>query len=205
MAYVQILVAALLVISAPWTEGRGRDSARRFCHRSAGACMELHLDEYVGIRGQSAVQQALSNRTLVTEMAADWAKASACVEKVLDLSRCQGTGDRFGPIILFSGFINSPGAIDKIVAMSSSQCLTEENALDETIDVLQQCVTTFDQAVSEKTRRFVCKPRSAVAVHGGKRIPIVRGSSGKFDRQLEGVCRKFSKRPSHVGGDCRRV
>ena len=112
--------------------------------------MELHLDEYVGIRGQSTVQQALSNRTLVTEMAADWAKASACAEKVLDLSRCQGTGDRFGPIILFSGFINSPGAIDKIVAVSGSQCLTEENALDEAIEVLQQCVTTFDQAVSEK-------------------------------------------------------
>ena len=155
MTYIRVFVVALIVVFAPLTEGfldRLRRMSDAGCRRAANECMEYHL-----IRSLSDIQQALANRTLVSEMAVDLENAAICVEGVAaDLRgpdqrkrRCQRRLRWSGPLKFLSDFISSPGTIDKIVAVSASPCLADKSVLQQASTVLQQCVETFGQAIEE--------------------------------------------------------
>ena len=77
-------------------------------------------------------------------------KTAECLEGVSALAICDFISDFSGPTRFIADFLNSPGTIDKLVALSASPCLSDQALFRDSEGAFENCARNLEQAVDEK-------------------------------------------------------
>ncbi|GFS02526.1 hypothetical protein ElyMa_004608900 [Elysia marginata] len=176
--FIPVLVAALLVASPVLSEeGEFSDDQKdvMYCVFAAVHCAETHLDKYSRIRSLEELRQILANRSLVTEMAGSLQMTADCMERVQALPVCHGNLDWATIVPVLADFANSPGTIDKVVALSGSPCMTSEDVLRQAESAFNQCGMTFDQTWGDQLCGSLTQLWQCLGDHGNQLCGAVWG------------------------------
>ncbi|GFR84295.1 hypothetical protein ElyMa_004147500 [Elysia marginata] len=152
------LVYTLLLLNVSLTEGlfsRFRRSsntpdrsARRSCAQAFNRCVTTHLGRYIPhYSDMTFIKQALANRFLLEEIASDVDRVADCMEGVGVQALCSFVSELSDPVRFVADFANSPGTIDKLLAVSASPCLADNGLLRNFEREFEECVLTFEVAV----------------------------------------------------------
>ncbi|GFO04760.1 hypothetical protein PoB_003126500 [Plakobranchus ocellatus] len=120
------------------------------CRSSLEQCYEQSLSSYE-IEEFEMLQPMLANRTLMTQLGLDLQVLADCMEDVAATAQCQSIqksiAEEIAVINFIAGYMNSSESIDKIVAASSSVCITEEEKIDQVFYALMGCAAFMERAI----------------------------------------------------------
>ncbi|RUS85161.1 hypothetical protein EGW08_007065 [Elysia chlorotica] len=156
------LLVAVLVLIAPLTMGflervRRQDDTpdKRQCIGAAIYCGQILFERYGRPPSDMAfIRQTLSNRTFLEDIALHVGVAADSLDNVTAVPLCKEMSEFSQPVRFVADFLNFPGTIDELEALSTSPCLSNLTLFRAVDGVGAECMMSFEHGTNNVCQRF---------------------------------------------------